>query len=67
MRKIKHVRMISIPNNGAQTVSEITESEACTIRNNVFMRQGHVSIEGIENGFKIQDDNGVTLLTAVFE
>lgn len=67
MKKIKHVRMVVIPNVGATTVSEITEAEACAIRNDVFMRQGHVSIEGIENGCLIKDSNGQTILTAVFD
>lgn len=65
--KIKYVRMISIPKNGAQTITEISESEACAIRNNVFMRSGHVSIEDTGSGYRIQDDNGETLLTAVWE
>lgn len=56
------VRMTVIPHNGPTTVTVITEAEAVAIRNNAFMRAGHVIVRTIEGGFSIEDDNGQTLL-----
>ena len=61
--KIKFVRMIS-PNG---QVTEITEAEAIAIKESAFMRAGNVSVEGIQNGFQIKDQFGVTTLTAIID
>lgn len=65
-KRIDYVRMTVIANNGT-VVSEISEEEACHIRNNVFMRPGNVRIESMDDGYSIQDQNGLTILTAVFK
>ena len=65
--EIAHVRMMEMPNDGPSKITEITETEACAIKNSAFSRPGNVSVQGIENGYQIKDSNGITTLIAVFK
>jgi len=67
MSEIDYIRMVTVPTHGATTTERISEAEACEMRDNVFMRQGSVSLKTIENGYSISDSNGQTLITAVFK
>lgn len=59
------VRIINVPHIGNQTVSEISYQEANMLVKNSFMRKGNVKVT-IENGaYRIEDQNGLTVLSKI--